>query len=286
MRRLLPLLLLQVVACQPIPHPFSEAVPPPRSPALSPRDSAGIVVAPITGAPEQVAEALAAALRDAEIPASILGTGNKGSFRLVASARAASPASGRAGIVLDWELRAADGKILGHGSATVEAPAEAWRRGDETVARAIAGNAAPAIARVVQDDPPRTAAITEPLLAVRAVIGAPGDGGPALTRAMDYALRRFHVALAEKAGDKESFVLAGKVALSPAEAGRQQVTVSWALLRPDGGEIGHVDQQNAVPAGSLDGPWGDIAFAVASAAAPGVAALIEKAKAVAEGGAS
>lgn len=282
MRRLLPLLLL-IAACQPLPHPFAEDVPPPRSPALSPRDGAGIVVAPIPGAPEQVADALAAALRDAEIPASTAGTGNKGSFRLTASAGAVAAEGSRASVALDWELRAADGRVLGHGTAAAEAPAEAWRRGDETLAHEIAGKAAPAIARLVQDDPPRAAAVAEPLLAVRAVIGAPGDGGPALTRAMDYALRRVHVALAEKAGDKESFVLAGKVALSPAEAGRQQVTVSWALLRPDGGEIGHVDQQNAVPAGSLDGPWGDIAFAVASAAAPGVAALIEKAKAVADG---
>lgn len=282
MRRLLPLLLL-IAACQPLPHPFAEDVPPPRSPALSPRDGAGIVVAPIPGAPEQVADALAAALRDAEIPASTAGTGNKGSFRLTASAGAVAAEGSRASVALDWELRAADGRVLGHGTAAAEAPAEAWRRGDETLAHEIAGKAAPAIARLVQDDPPRAAAVAEPLLAVRAVIGAPGDGGPALTRAMDYALRRVHVALAEKAGDKESFVLTGKVALSPAEAGRQQVTVSWALLRPDGGEIGHVDQQNAVPAGSLDGPWGDIAFAVASAAAPGVAALIEKAKAVADG---
>ena len=44
-----------------------------------------------------------------------------------------------------------------------------------------------------------------------------------------------------------------------------------------------IDQQNAVPAGSLDGTWGDIAFAVAGAAAPGVAALIERAKSAGTG---
>ncbi len=282
MRRLLPLLLL-ITACQPLPHPFAEDVPAPRSPALSPRDSAGIVVEPIAGAPGPVAEALAAALRDAEIPASTAGTGNKGSFRLLARAHVKPGAGGRDSIALDWQLRGADGAILGHGSAATEAPDEAWRRGDAAVAHEIAGETAPAIARLVQDEPPRPAALAEPLLAVGAVTGAPGDGGRALTRAMDYALRQAHVALAEKAEDKESFVLTGKVELSPAAAGQQQVKVSWALLRPDGGEIGHIDQQNAVPAGSLDGPWGDIAFAVASAAAPGVAALIEKAKAAASG---
>jgi hypothetical protein len=281
MRRLLPPLLLLISACQPLPHPFAEDAKVPRAPVLSPRDSAGIVVAPIAGAPGPVAEAVAAALRDAEIPASTAGAGNKGSFRLLASARVKPGAGGRDSIALDWDLRAADGRLLGHGSAAAEAPDEAWRRGDETVAREIAGETAPAIARLVQDEPPRAAALAEPLLAVRAVVGAPGDGGRALTRAMDYALRRAHVALADKAEDKESFVLTGKVELSPVEAGQQQVKVSWALLRPDGGEIGRIDQQNAVPAGSLDGPWGDIAFAVASAAAPGVAALIEKAKAAA-----
>jgi hypothetical protein len=95
---------------------------------------------------------------------------------------------------------------------------------------------------------------------------------------MDFALRRAHVLLAERA-DAGSFVLTGTVALSPPAKGQQQVKVHWALLKADGREIGRVDQENAVPAGSLDGPWGDIAYAVASAAAPGVAALIERAKA-------
>ena len=69
----------------------------------------------------------------------------------------------------------------------------------------------------------------------------------------------------------------------PPTAGRQHVKVSWALQRADGSEIGEVSQENAVPAGSLDGPWGDIAFAVANAAAPGVAELIQRAKAVGTG---
>ena len=78
-------------------------------------------------------------------------------------------------------------------------------------------------------------------------------------------------------------MLSGTVAVSPPQAGKQQVSVRWALLRPDGREVGKIDQQNAVPAGSLDRAWGDIAYAVAEAAAPGVAALIAKAKAAETG---
>lgn len=277
MRSLLPLALL-AASCQPLPHPFAEDVPPPQSAVLRPRDSAGVVVAPVSGAPA-MAEAIAAALRDAEIPASITGDGNKGSYRLFAATSEQPLDGGRSSVILAWELHTANGKRVGQGTTDAEAPGNALRLGDEAIARDIAAKAAPAIARLVQDDPPKAVAVQEPLLAVRAVTGAPGDGGSALTRAMDVALRRVHVAMAEKAEDREAFVLTGKVELSPPAAGRQQVKVRWALLGADGREIGRIDQENAVSAGSLDGPWGDIAYAVANAAAPGVAQLILRAKA-------
>jgi hypothetical protein len=276
LRRLLPVLLL--AACQPLPHPFAGDVPPPGSPVLTPRDGAGVVVAPVAGAPA-LAEALASALRDAEIPASTVGNGNKGSYRLFAATSEQPRDGGRASVILAWELHSAAGKRLGKGTADIDVAGDAWHQGDEVLLHAVANQAAPAIAKLVQDEPPKAAEVAEPLLAVRAVTGAPGDGARALPRAMDFALRRVHVAIAEKAEDRESYVLTGRVELSPPASGRQQVRVSWALRRADGSEIGEISQENAVPAGSLDGPWGDIAFAVANAAAPGVAQLIRQAKA-------
>ena len=272
-------LLLAAASCQPLPHPFTADFPAAAaSPPLRPPDSADIVVAPVTGAPSALAKALAAALRDAEIPASSEGVGNRASDHLRASARARPKPDGSAAVTLAWELRAADGKLLGSGSVADVATSEAWGRGDPDLLRALAGKVAPSVARLVQPPAPREAVLSEPLLAVGPVTGAPGDGGTTLSRAMAYALGRAHVALAQKDSDKKSFILTGEVVLSPPEQGRQQVKVSWILRRPDGGEIGRIDQQNAVPAGSLDGPWGDIAFAVANAAAPGVAALIDKVK--------
>jgi hypothetical protein len=274
--RLLPVLLL--AGCQPLPHPFADAVPPPGSPVLTPRDGAGVVVSPVAGAPA-LAEAIAAALRDAEIPASTAGNGNKGSYHLFAATSEQPEADGRSSVLVAWELHAAGGKRIGQGATDVEVPGDAWRQGDETPLREVANKAAPAIARLVQDEPPKAVAVAEPLLAVRTVTGAPGDGGRALTRAMGFALRRVHVAVAEKSDDRESFVLTGKVELSPPASGRQQVRVSWALLGADGHEIGQINQENAVSAGSLDGPWGDIAYAVANSAAPGVAVLLQRARA-------
>jgi hypothetical protein len=264
MHRFLVLSALLLAACQPLPHPFADNRPPPDSPLLTPRDSVGVRVEPLTGTPSDLAEGIAAALREREIPASTQGR-NKRSFELrLASGEA--PAGSEAVFRVDWELWTADGRSLGHGSAA----------GDD--ARSVAAAAAPEIARLVQDEPPAMAGSSEPVVALRPVTGAPGDGGRTLTRAMDYALRRANVPLTDRPG-AESFVLTGTVALSPPAAGQQQVKVHWALLKPDGREIGRVDQENAVPAGSLDGAWGDIAYAVASAAAPGVAALIARAKA-------
>jgi hypothetical protein len=282
-RFLLHILGLVATACQPLPHPFAEDVPP--SSLLSPRDSAGIYVAPVAGAPtaaaNDLAEAMAAALRDADIPASTRGR-NRGSYELHGAASEQPLAGGGVEVSVDWELRAADGRSLGHAPATAAEPSPGWGSSD-TVAPEIAAAATPAIRRLVQDDPPVAVAAPDPAVSLRAVAGAPGDGGRSLTRAMDDALRRAHVPIADAVVEGHSLVLAGTVRLSPAEPGKQQVKVSWTLIGADGREIGRIDQENAVPAGSLDGAWGDVAYAVANAAAPGVVALIERAKAVGTG---
>jgi hypothetical protein len=280
MRRLLPFLALLAAACQPLPHPFAGDVPP--EAMLSPRDSAGVYVAPVAGAPAAVAgdlaEAMAAALRDADIPASTRGR-NKGSYELRGTAGEQPLPDGRVELTVDWELRAADGRSLGHAPSAAEQPVAGAGHTSDTVAPEIAAAATPAIRRLVQDDPPVAAAQPDPLVSLRPVAGAPGDGGRSLTRAMENALRRARVVLSAPNTEAPSFVLAGTVTMSPAGAGTQHVVVSWALKRGDGREIGQVSQENAVPAGSLDGPWGDVAYAVATAATPGVLALIERGKA-------
>ncbi|HYM04580.1 MAG TPA: hypothetical protein VET85_16620 [Stellaceae bacterium] len=218
-----------------------------------------------------LAEAMAAALRDREIPASTQGR-NRGSFTLVAILR------DQPGGAIDWTLQGPDGRIVGHVASPIDQQGATWRNGSAAAAKAIAGAAAPGLARLIQDEPPVMAVGVDPVVAVFPVTGAPGDGGRSLTRAMGEALRRANVALAETPADHETFVLAGTVLVSQPASGKQQVKVSWALLRPDGSQVGEVSQENAVPAGSLDGAWGDVAYAVASAAVSGISALIEHAQ--------
>src|ERR1700722_14648414 len=83
------LLFLLAAACQPVPHPFADAPLRPDTPALSPPDSAGIIVLPVARAPEpaagELAEAMASALRDADVPASTTAH-NRRSYRLLGTA--------------------------------------------------------------------------------------------------------------------------------------------------------------------------------------------------------
>lgn len=285
MRRFVLAVLFLAAACQPIPHPFEDIAHRPGSPALRPPDSAGIVVQPVTGAPApaatSLADALAAALRDGDVPASTHGH-NRGSFRLDTAATTQTLGPAQTAITIDWQLLNADGKVVGTGEARREGASALWQQGDDKLAAALAGDAAPAIVRLVSGDAP--AAVTvEAAVAVGSVAGAPGDGGTALARAIALTLGRAGVDVAAGAA-KARFTLSCQVEVRPAPDGKQHVTVRWALSSAKGVRIGEVAQENTIPAGSLDGAWGDIAYAVASAAAPGIAQLVERATVASAGG--
>lgn len=281
MSRFLSLLaILLLAACQPLTQPFGDDRPPPMSPITSPPDSVGVVVEPVVNAPAKaagaLADAMATALRDQDVPADTK-VGNQKSYRLAGKAEA-KPQGDHVLIAIDWELLGPDGHSVSHQNSSGEAPAADWRDGNPYLAKDLATKAAPALARSVEGDIPVEAKINNPVLAVRKVMGAPGDGEKSLTRQIGDALRRAGVTIKEKPEEKENFVLNGAVTVASAEAGQQKVKIVWSLVRTDGSQIGEVSQENAVPAGTLDGAWGDVAYAIATAASGGIIELIERAK--------
>lgn len=277
MRRYWLFALLLLAACNGAPPPIMARTAP--AAALSPPDSAGIYVLPGENAPAASAGALAAAmataLQQADVPASAQSS-NRGSYRLQPVVTATSGPDGHATIRIVWELRNAAGKAVGSTSSGTVAAAAAWQRGDDKLAAALAAPAAPAVAKLIAGDVSPPQGGLNPVVTLRPVAGAPGDGDRSLTRAMSSALTRANLTLATAPSDKKDFIVAGTVEVSPANGPQQQVKVTWVLTRPDGSEVGRVKQENAVPAGSLDGAWGDVAYAVAGAAAPGVRRLIEE----------
>jgi len=68
----------------------------------------------------------------------------------------------------------------------------------------------------------------------------------------------------------------GSVNVSAHEDG-QLVEVHWSVINEEGEELGSVTQSNVVPVGTLDGPWGNIAHAVADGGAEGVGVLLREA---------
>lgn len=279
------MLCLQAAACQPLPHPFAEDRPPPRAPIMALKDTAGVTVAPVAGVPaaaqDALADAMAAQLQDAEILATTQSR-NHGSYSLLGAARNGGDGKDAGSLTVIWRLVDPDGRDLGQATGSASVAPDALSRGDPEALKRLAAAAAPAVALLLQDDAPVPAAPSDKPdlreVAVWPVTGAPGDGRQALTRAMAQALARAQITVLAGEGDGKGLAVVGTVNVAAAKAGLQQVRITWALLEPDGKQVGIVSQENSVPAGSLDRIWGDVAFAVAEAAAPGIVALIEKAE--------
>ena len=81
--------------------------------------------------------------------------------------------------------------------------------------------------------------------------------------------------MAEDPAD-ETLELAGSFKVSPPAAGSQKVELNWSVLRHDGMELGTLSQANAVPAGTFDKPWGELATVIAEGAAVGVTEILTR----------
>ncbi|HZU89148.1 MAG TPA: hypothetical protein VE993_07810 [Stellaceae bacterium] len=279
-----------LAACQPLPHPFADDAPKPGSPMLAIRDSTSIWVAPVAGAPRATAQKLAAAiaeaLQDRQVAASAR-TAAVSSEVLRGRIQEMPAANGRAAVVALWHLETAKGRFLGARAARLDGTAAAWEGGEAgAVARLAAASADQLVPLVDGGPPPVEAKVRQMRLLIAPITGAPGDGGDALARAITLVLKRPDLAIVAKPSDKPDLVLAAAITVGKPKGGKQHVAIVWRLSRAGGGEIGTVAQQNDVPAGLLDGPWGNVAWSVAMAAEGGIMALVAHAAPAAASGAS
>ena len=110
---------------------------------------------------------------------------------------------------------------------------------------------------------------------VTPVAGAPGDGQRSLTTALKKRLYAGGVKLANGPA-VNVYTVKGSVVLGDASGGKQSIRIDWLVLDPTGKKLGTVSQQNTIPKGALNGPWGAIADAAAGAAASGIIKLLPK----------
>jgi hypothetical protein len=272
--------VVAAAACQPLPHPFADDAPRPGSPMLTLRDSMSVTIAPIEGSPRATAEklgaAMASALQQHEIPASDK-TASIASYELIGRITETPVFGNKTALVAVWELRDPSGKSLGEHTERIEAPVRDWQEGKEDAVALLAAASAVGLAALLQDEPPAEAGTGgQPRLFIGGVEGAPGDGTQALAKAITAVLKRQDIAIVSDPQAKADLVLNAAVVVAKPKAGKQNVQIVWHVRRKDGGEIGSVGQENDVPAGLLDGAWGDIAYMVAVSAQDGIMQLVAR----------
>ena len=279
-----------LAACQPLPHPFAADAPKPGSPILAIKDSTSIWIAPVAGMPRATANRLAAAiseaLQDRQIAASER-TAALNSEVLLGRIQEMPDEDGQAAVVALWQLENAKGRFLGERAVRMAGTAADWEEGKDGAVTRLATESADQLVSLIEGGPPPEAArIRQIRLLLGPITGAPGDGGKALVRAIALVLKRPDLAIVTKESDKPDLVLAATVTLGKPQRGKQHVAIVWRLSQADGGEIGTVGQQNDVPTGLLDGPWGSIAWSIAEAAEEGIMQLVAHAAPAAKDGAA
>jgi hypothetical protein len=275
-------LALALSACQPLPHPFEADRPAPRAPIISLRDTTSVAVAPVAGllpeAQERLAGAMADALQNRDVLASAQSA-SRGSMSLLGTARATG-----SGVSVDWRLVDPNGEAAGQATGSAPVSLDSVNRGDSAALTALAEAAAPTLATLLQDDmPPGKTIPSLREIRVLPVAGAPGDGRDALKLAMAAALTLAKLTVLPGEGTSNTLSVAGTVKIDRPQNGQQHIAITWTLRQSDGSQLGVVNQENAVPQGSLDQHWGEVANLVAEAATPGILALIEKAEQVRSG---
>jgi len=271
------LLGVALAGCQPLNHPFEPGEKTADNPLLQLREGLGVTVMPVTGVPptfaERLSEALAGALRDADIPAAV-GTGNRGSAIVMGAARLGAAGASEQELEIEWDVAAPGGRLLGNVSQREHVTLASAAGPVPGQLAAIAKRGVALIAPLVRDDMP--AERPPAAILIGTIDGAPGDGAASLKRALEFVLRQSGIPVAG-ADHVNAVTVVASIETGRPAGGQQTVAIRWVLLQPDGSEIGDVRQENAVPAGSLDRAWGETALLVAEAAYDGIVALYEKA---------
>jgi hypothetical protein len=265
-----------------------------------------IAVAPIIGTTPEVAQEMTAALvaagKDRNL--TLLPDGGKATYTLRGYLIASTEKRGSK-VSYIWDVNDAQGsrvaRISGDEVIASRSGSDPWSGVDSAAIRSIAGKttsqlaaslsrgggAASAVAAASDSAPAATASTPAPMptpsvaspkaagVVVAPVAGAPGDGQRSLTTALKKRLYAGGVKLANGTA-ANVYMVKGSVKLVETSGGKQSIRIDWLVLDPSGKKLGTVSQQNTIPKGSLNGPWGAIADAAAGAAADGIIKLLPK----------
>lgn len=230
-------------------------------------------------AARRYAEAMSEALQAADVPATATSTPLPLDWRLIITAQNTG-----ATVIPRYVITNADGTEQGAVTGP-PVPTRLWAEASTPTLQAVAQQANPRVTQMLlsiqaarASASPAAIQAGPPRLRLIPVRGAPGDGNASLTaRLREFLGNRGYVV--QDLADGAAFAVTAEVSVVPAGPGLQRVEIQWIVSRRDGYELGRVLQLNEVPAGSLNRPWGDIAYAAAEEAAGGVQTIIRNATA-------
>jgi hypothetical protein len=104
--------------------------------------------------------------------------------------------------------------------------------------------------------------------------GAKGAGNRELVSAMSAEFKKAGWPVSPKR-NANSIQISAKITFSTHPDG-ERITIIWFVKTPDGRPMGDVKQENVVPAGSVDGGFGEAAPIIAEGAASGIFELVGK----------
>lgn len=275
--RALALLGLALAGCDDGIDPvFSRQALPPDL-ALLPADRVGIVVQPVGGVSEpfatEMSEAVAEALQEANVPASLHG-GASQSYFLSGDTAMTRNGDGTVTLRVTWDLANPDGILVGSHEQRERIPVPNAQTGP--LLQQIASRAAPDIAAMMRgDEPPAPLPVAESgTISIGAITGAPGSGDRDLAAALAASLPLHGLAVTTDATGETT--VQGQISVTPAGEGVERIVLTWRVLGADGSELGQLSQDNQISAGSLDGAWGEIAYLIADGVASGVAEILDR----------
>lgn len=262
-----------------------------------------MALAPIFGAPANIADQLTPALVEAGKERRLVlvpGTG-PADYTLRGYLVASAEKKG-AKISYIWDVTDAKGQRVGRVSGDETVPnrtgSDPWSGVDSTVLRNIANKTAsqvaaslpqgggtpttvspgPAPSGPASGPPPSSPAVAstnprEMTVMVTPVAGAPGDGEKSLTAALKKRLSASGVKVAS-GPDRSAHTVKGTITLADLTGGKQSVRIDWLVTAPGGKRLGTIVEKSTIPEGSLNGPWGAIADAAAAKAATDIINLL------------
>lgn len=277
------LIVALVVGCGKLPRPFERDESAPNALADNIFLEA-VSVPPVTGSTRPMGELLSGAVAAAlekkhQIPAATRGLDGS-RFLLNGQVIFNEPQSAApTDISVAWSLVERGKNVIGDFVQDIDVTAIEWEYGSPQVIDLIGNDAGERVAKMILGDRYGEAG-RDRLLGRRGVFlavvqGAPGDGNASLRRAMSVALAGAGVSVTSET-KKAAFDIQGVVEIDPPENGAQAVRILWAVEDVNGKLLGRADQANVVPAGSLDGRWGQTAAFVAAAALDGILNIIDQ----------